>query len=51
MAAGRCMYARVGWGGLGHVKRSCELAEEGHACLWLPVGACMHGWGGVGWDM
>ena len=83
LAAGRCMYSWVGWGGLGrgmyfnvhvnlqmkymlcfgcrqvHVfmgglgrgifKRSCELADEGHAMLWLPAGACIHGWAGVGW--
>ena len=40
----------VGWGGACN-NVQCELAEEGHACLWPPVGACMHGWGGVGWGM
>ena len=41
----------VGWGGVGHVITFMWTSEEGHACLWLPVGACMHGWGGVGWGM
>ena len=51
----------VGWGGMGWgiYERSCELADEVHAMLWLPAGACIHwwadgvgcrqvGWGGVG---
>ena len=25
--------------------RSCELAHEVDATLWLPIGACIHGWG------
>ena len=43
------MYSWVGWGGAGRgmYKRSCELA--GHAMLWLPAGACIHGLGGVAW--
>ena len=48
------LYTSGGWGGVGGWGGACnnvqcELAEEGHACLWLPVGACMHGWSGVGW--
>ena len=35
----------VGWG---MYWRSCELADEPHATLWLTAGACIHGWGGVG---
>ena len=41
-------FVDVGGGGVGHV---CELADQAHATLWLPAGACIHGWGGLGWVM
>ena len=28
--------------GCGMYERSCELADEGHATLWLPAGACIN---------
>ena len=44
----RQVHVFIGGVGWGMYWRSCELADEGHATLWLPAGACIHGWGGVG---
>ena len=46
---GRGVLLTLGGVGWGMYWRSCELADEVYATLWLPAGAGIHGWGGVGW--